>query len=189
MRLLRWFIGVCLLLPLLGCNLASDIRMVPQAFTQVPGVGTLPAAGGLGISAEAVRTALQKTQQFNLSDDTLIGQPALMVALSPAGGQAFPLLAAGFSAAFIGDPANLSKIVFTIPRTDEQASVDQGLGLMKTISAGCMPAGVQARFMTWLTKYYASPGEPVQQTIIGNWLFTLSRPGIQMDLNIVPAPQ
>jgi hypothetical protein len=148
---------------------------------------TTPSAGGLGISAENAKTVLQLMQQFTFADGTVDGQPALIATLSPGGESAYPDIAQGFSAQFIGDVCNLSRIKVIIPRTDTQASVDQGTQVVNLALTGTLPVDVQFSFMLWLTQNYASVevgGQ--QQTTIKNMQFTLARTQNGMSLEILP---
>ncbi len=100
----------------------------------------------------------------------------------------FPAIANGFSAQFIGDPCNISKIEVTIPRTD-QATVDQGIGIITILFAGFMPPQAQLPLLTWLTQQYASIQVGGQkQTTVGNMQFTLQRSQTEMVLDIIPTP-
>jgi hypothetical protein len=191
----------------LACGLSNGIQAVT---TQLPGILTsaptalgemetlsaqqassncpsTPTAGGLGISIYPAETVLQTTGQFVLTDGTVDGKPASTATLAQAAAAAFPDIANGFSAQFIGDPCNLSEIKVTIPRTDQQATVDQGLGLVNILLAGVMPAGAQIPFVTWLTQEYSAlPVGGQQQTTIGTLQITLQRSQTNMVLDIVP---
>jgi hypothetical protein len=191
----------------LACGLSNGIQMVT---TQLPGILTsaptalgametlsaqqsssncpsTPTAGGLGISIYPVESVIQTTGQFTLTDGTADGKPATTVTLAQEAAAAFPDIANGFSALFIGDPCNLSEIKITIPRTDQQATVDEGIGLINILLAGVMPGGTQIPFVTWLTQEYASlPVGGQQQTTIGTFQATLQRTQTTMLLDILP---
>ena len=101
----------------------------------------------------------------------------------------FPAIASGFSAQFIGDPCNIGEILVTLPRTDQQDTVDQGIGVINILLAGVMPAGTQIPFVAWLAEQYASvPVGGQQQTTSGNMQFTLQRSQTEMVVDIVPIP-
>jgi hypothetical protein len=146
-----------------------------------------PSAGGLGVSAENTKTVLQLMQQFTFSDGTVDGQPALIATLTPTGASSYPDVAQGFSAAFIGDVCNLSRIKVLIPRTDQQVTADQGTGVVSLALTGTLPADVQFSFLMWLTQTYAGVGVGGQQTTtIKNMQFTLARTQNEMSLEILP---
>ncbi len=62
-----------------------------------------------------------------------------------AGRRLFRMIANGFSAQFIGDPCNLSRILITAPYTDQQATVDQGLAAATVLFSAIIPLDVQFR--------------------------------------------
>jgi hypothetical protein len=193
----------------LACGLSNGIQLIS---TQLPGILTsapttigametlsaqqsssncpsTPTAGGLGISIYPVKTVVDTTGQFTLKDGTVDGKPASTVTLAQEAAALFPDITNGFSAQFIGDSCNLSEIKVNIPRTDSQASVDQGIGLVNILLAGVMPGGAQIPFVTWLTQEYASlPVGGQQQTTIGALQLTLQRSQTAMLLDIVPVP-
>jgi hypothetical protein len=109
--------------------------------------------------------------------------------LTTDGASTFPAIAQGFTAQFIGDPCNLSRITITIPRTDQQNTADQGVGILNIVLAGTLPPDVQLSFLTWVAQNY--PNVPVsgqQQTTIKTFQFTLQRNPTSMVLDIVPTP-
>ena len=132
-----------------------------------------PTSGGLGVSVETAKTVLQMTQQFQFADGTSGNQPAVVATLTGSGATAFPDLANGFSAQFIGDPCNLNHIIVTLPRTDQSASADQGVGLLNIILAGTLPADVQLSFLTWASQNYSTLAVgSQQQATFGTMQFT-----------------
>jgi hypothetical protein len=148
-----------------------------------------PTTGGLGISMNTAKTFLQMTQQFAFADGTANGQPVVTATLTPSGASSFPAIAQGFSAQFIGNVCNLSRIYVTIPRTDQQDTADQGVSLLNIILTGTLPVDVQLPFLTWVAQNYptvAVSGQ--QQTIIKTFKFTLQRSQTSMVLDITPAP-
>jgi hypothetical protein len=210
MRKLRWMIILpILLLASLACGLTSGLKQIQQAATQLPGMLTeaptmlspletaaaeftpesilTPSAGGQSLSLENIKTILQMTQMFEFTDDTVDGQPSAIAKLTDAGGTAFPALKDGFSAAFIGDPKDLNQIKITAPRSDSQATVDQGLGLVNIILSGVLPPDVQLSFITWLTENYAgvNVGGTLENTI-GSMKFTLERTDTSETLTVTP---
>jgi hypothetical protein len=208
MRLTRFLAIPLVMLFIMACGLTNGIQ---QAATQLPGILTsvptamgaietlsalqsssncpsTPTAGGLGISLDTVKTVLQITNQFTFTDGTVDGQTASTVTLTSTAAASFQDIANGFSAVFIGDPCNISKITVTVPRTDQQATVDQGMDLVTILFAAVMPPGAQIPFITWLTQEYAAmPVGGQQQTTIGIMQFTLQRSQTEMILDIVPA--
>ncbi len=212
MRNIRWLVLPFLLLFLLGCGLLSGVQQIQNAATtQLPALLTnvptaqgmietlaaqqssstctaTPTSGGLGIGSDRVKTVLQATGQFTFTDGTVDGQPATTATLASAGASAFGAIANGFSAQFIGDQCNLSKIVVIAPYTDQQETVDQGVAVAGVLFAAILPLDVQVSLLPWLAENYAKvPVSGQQQTTIKNMLFTLSRTQAEMRLEIVPA--
>jgi hypothetical protein len=212
MRKIRWLVIPVLLLFTLACGLTSGIQNIQKSVsTQIPAILTsapteegliataveqqssnpcsgTPTAGGLGLSVDTAKTVLLLTQQFTFTDGNVGGQQAVIASLTDAGATSFPAIANGFSAAFIGDPCNLSQIVVTIPRTDQQDTVDQGIGVSEILFSGLLPADVQLGFVTWMAENYGSvPVSGQQQTTFNTMQFTLMRTDTEMELTIDPA--
>jgi hypothetical protein len=193
---------------LLACGLTNGISgiatQLPALLTSAPtalgAVETLsaqqsssncpatPTAPGLGVSLVQVKTILQATQQFVFTDGTVNGKTASTATLGPTLTASFPDIATGFSAQFIGDPCNISELTISMPRTDQQATVDQALGIVDVLIAAFLPSGDQLAVINWLTQNYGSikVGETVQQTL-GSMQFTLTRSQTQMVIDTVPA--
>lgn len=94
----------------------------------------------------------------------------------------------GFSARFIGDPCNLSRILINAPFTDNQDTIDQGLAAANILLTAIIPLEVQLPLVTWLATTYSNvPVSGQQQTTIGTMQFTLSRTQNEMSLEILPA--
>jgi hypothetical protein len=89
-----------------------------------PAQPATPSAPGLGISLDQVKTVLQATQQFIFTDGTVNGQPASTATLGSGAAASFPAIANGFSAQFIGDPCNIRQLTLSLPRNDQQDTVD-----------------------------------------------------------------
>jgi hypothetical protein len=134
------------------------------------------------------KNVFQISQQFAIANGSVGGQPAAIVTLTPSGASSFPAIAQGFTAQFIGDPCNLSQISITIPRTNQQDTVDQGVSILNLVIIGTLPVDVQLTFYTWLTQNYpAVPVSGQQQTTIKTFQFNLQRNQTSMVLDIVPA--
>jgi hypothetical protein len=147
-----------------------------------------PTSGGLGVSMDTAKTILQMSQQFAFANGNVDGQPAVIATLTTNGAATFPAIAKGFSAQFIGDVCNLSRVSITIPRTDQQDTSDQGVSVINIILTGTLPVDVQLSFLTWVAQNY--PVVPVsgqQQTTIKTFQFTLQRNQTSMMLDILPA--
>ena len=208
----RWLVIPTLMLFVLACGLSNGIQQIQQAVTQLPEVLTsaptalgaietlaatamppsncpaTPTAGGLGVGWVNAKSVLQMTQQFTFTDGSINGQPASTATLASAAAGTFSAISNGFSAQFIGDPCNLSEIKITIPRTDQQAMVDQGVEAVNIVLTGTLPLDVQLAFFTWLTQNYSTvPVAGQQQTTIKNMQFTLQRDQNNMVLDILPA--
>lgn len=159
----------------------------PAEATSAPSEGT-SSAGGLGIKLEDVKTVMQATQQFEFTDGTVDGKPAAIAKLTSTAATSFPKLADGFSATFIGDANNLDEIKVTLPRTEDQATIDEGIGLMSVMFAGILPADAQIGFLTWLTQNYSEvPVGGSKDTTVNNFKFTLSRTTTEILLDVTPA--
>ena len=180
MHKIRWLVFPVLLIFLLGCGLLSGVQNIQKTVsTQLPEILTsaptaqgmietiaaqqstntctgTPTSGGLGVSMENARTVLQMTQEFTFTDGTANGKPAVIATLTTSGASTFSAIAQGFSAQFIGDVCNLSEITVTIPRTDQQDTVDQGTEVLNIVLAGTLPPDVQLSFLTWVTENYSS---------------------------------
>ena len=208
----RWLVIPFVLLFVLGCNMISGIQDIKNAATtQLPSILTsaptaqgmietlaaqqssspcngTPTTGGLGIALDRAKSVLQASGQFAFTDGTVDGQPASTATLASSGVSTFSAISNGFSAQFIGDPCNLSKILITAPYTDQQATIDQGLAAASLLFSTLMPLDVQLPLLTWLSTNYSNvPVSGQQQTTIKNMQFTLSRSQAEMSLEIVPA--
>ncbi len=208
----RWLVIPTLMLFVLACGLSNGIQQIQSAVTQLPEVLTsaptalgaletlaatamppsncpaTPTAGGLGVGWVNAKSVLQMTQQFTFTDGSINGQPASTATLASAAAGTFSAISNGFSAQFIGDPCNLSEIKITIPRSDLQAAVDQGVEAVNIVLTGTLPVDVQLAFFTWLTQNYSTvPVAGQQQTTIKNMQFTLQRNQNSMVLDILPA--
>ena len=212
MKKYRWLVIPFLMIFVMACGLASGVQGLQNAVTtQMPAMLTsaptaqgmvetlaaqqqgsstcpnTPAPGGLGISMNTARTILQMTQQFTFADGTANGQPATVVTLTTDGASTFPAIAQGFSAQFIGNVCNLSQVLVTIPRTDQQDSSDQGVSVLNIVLTGTLPVDVQLAFLTWVAQNYPTvPVSGQQQTTIKTFQFTLQRNQTSMVLDILP---
>jgi hypothetical protein len=208
MRRYRLLVIPLVMVFLLACGLTNGISgietQLPGILTSVPtamgAVETLsaqqsstncpatPTTGGMGISLDTAKRVLLITNQLAFTDGTANGQPDSTAKLTSFAAATFPAIANGFSAQFIGDPCNINEIKVTIPRTDQQDTVDQGMGLLNLVIAGVIPPGTQVELLAWMVQGYSSiPVGGQQQTTIGNMQFTLSRSQTEMMLDIVPA--
>jgi len=211
MRTLMFLAVPVLFLIALSCGLCSGIQKIQDvATTQIPSILTsvpttqgmiqtmaavpttvcgTPAAGGLGVGMNNAKAVLQATGQFTFTDSTSAdGQPVSTATLSAAAASNYSAISSDFSAQFIGDPCNLSRILITAPYTDQQATVDQGLAASTILFSAIMPLDVQLPLVTWLAQNYTNvPVSGQQQTTIKNMQFTLRRSANQMTLDIVPS--
>jgi len=208
MRNVRWMIVLpVFLLAALGCGLLSNVQngvqQIQSAATQLPGMLTAaptmlgpmetaaaqytPVASGQGLVLQNIKLVLQMTQMFAFTDGTVDGQPAVTAKLNDAGANKFPELKSTFSAEFIGDPASLSQIRITTPRTDAQSTVDEGIGLDNVILSSVMPAEAEPEFLSWLTANFGSvPVDGKLDKTIGNLQFTLERTSTTETLTVTP---
>ncbi len=208
MRRIRFLAIPLFMIFVLGCGLTNSISGIA---TQLPGILTsaptafgaietlsaqqsssncpaTPTASGLGISLDQVKLILQATQQFVFTDGTYKGQTATTATLGPSLTSTFPAVAAGFSAQFIGDPCNINELIVTTPRSDQQDTADQAVGVLNVLIAVVMPSGAQLAVVSWMSQVYPSiPVGGQEQTTEGNMLFTLTRSQTEMVLDVVPA--
>jgi hypothetical protein len=213
MRALMWLAVPFLFLIALSCGLCSGIQKIQDvATTQIPSILTAvpttqgmietavavptsdcgtPAAGGLGIGLDRARSVLQATGQFTFTESTSAdGQPVSTASLSGSAASSYPSIANEFSAQFIGDPCNLSRILITAPYTDQQSTVNEGLAAATVLFSAIMPLDIQIPLVTWLAQNYTQvPVSGEKQTTIKNMTFTLRRSASQMTLDIVPSGQ
>jgi hypothetical protein len=212
MHNIRWLALPFLLLFVLGCGLISGVQNIQNAVsTQLPEILTsaptaqgmietmaaqqssspctsTPTTGGLGIALDRAKTVLQATGQFTFTDGTVDGLPASTATLASGGATTFSAVSNGFSAQFIGDSCNLSRILITAPYTDQQATIDQGLAAANLLFVALIPLDVQLPLLAWLAQNYANvPVSGQQQTTIKNMQFTLSRTQAEISLEILPA--
>ena len=176
-------------LPAFLTSVPTAQGFIETAAAQIPTsacAGT-PSSGGLGISMDTARNVLQTTQQFAFADGTEDGQPVVTVTLTANGSSTLPAIAQGFSARLIGNPCNLSRISITIPRSDQQDTVDQGVSVLTIVLVGMLPLDAQFNFLSWVTQNYSGMAvSGQQQTTIKNMQFTLQRNQTSMLLDIVP---
>jgi len=171
---------------MLGPLETAAAQVTPSALlTALPGVDTTPNANGLGIALDDVKTVLGLTSQFSFTDGSVDGKPAAIAKLTSTAASTFPVLADGFSAAFIGDAKNLTEIKVVAPRTEEDASVTQGLALLTTLFAGILPADVQLVYLPWISENYSSlKVNDSKELTSGNIKFTLARDEAGMILTL-----
>ena len=131
---------------------------------------------------------MEATQQFTFADGSLNGQPAAIASLSADFAATAPALADGFSAAFAGDPKNLSEIKITIPYSDDQKVVQAGFGMITILFASILPSEVLTSFIPWITENYSKiqVGDS-KETTVQNFLFSLSRTQTSVVLDITPS--
>jgi len=212
---LSWLVAPFLLFSLVACmcsglsQLGSVASGLQSAASQLPGMLTsMPTElgpmetmsaqqnspsgtytpGHLDISLDQVKSVLQMTQSFTFTDGTINGQPASTAKLTGAAAAAYPDIAAGFSADFIGDPTNLTRIRITLPRTDTTLSAQQGLSALTLAFSSFLPSDITLTLIPWLTQNYSTlnVGDKTSTTI-NNYIFTLQRDPKQMVLTVDPA--
>jgi hypothetical protein len=166
---------------------AAATSSVGETPTTTTGGGT-STTGGLGIGLSDIKTAMTGTGQFEFSDGDVNGQSASIAKLTSTAAASFPTLAAGFSAAFIGDPANLSEIKITLPRTGDNPALEENVKLVTLLLAGILPGNVQSQFLTWMNQNFTDVEVgSMKETTIDNFKFTLSRTSTDMVLDVVSA--
>jgi hypothetical protein len=205
MRIARYLVIPVLLVAILGCGLTNSIQQavtqLPAALTamptameamstmavgQGPSANTAPSAGGLDIALDSVKK-VQQTGRYSFTDSTEGGQPVSTAILTNEGGSIPPVIVKGFSARFIGDPANLSQILVTVPGTQDPATAYEELALIDNLLEAALPPDVQPIFVPWMTQNFP-PMSGAQQTTIKNLRFTLKKSGADVTLEVDPAP-
>ncbi len=198
-----------ILISILACTISANVphieTVVQNALTNVPtlinplqtAIATTPIPNncpatptgkGLGFSLANARSVMEASGQFTFTTMEVNGQAATVATLSDVSAKAFPAIAQGFSAVFIGDPCNLSEIKITIPRTEQDDTVTQAIALMTILFAGVAPAGMTLELMAWLTTDYSKiPVGGQEQKTIDNVSFTLKRDASTMVMDILPA--
>ncbi len=210
MRVIRWLVVPVLLFALLGCGLVNGIQQIQQAVTQLPGaltgmptalgaLGTAaagqassanatPAAGGLGISLDSVKK-MEQSGRYIFTDTTEGGQTVSTAVLTAVAKSDAPDIGDGFTARFIGDPANLSQILVTVPSSENAATAFEAIGLIGDVLSTAVPPDAKPTFIPWVTENYplvsASGGQ--QQMTIGNLSFTMKKSGADVILEVDPA--
>jgi len=167
----------------------ATTEAMPTLASTATASGSIPVTGsGLGAKLDDVKSVMQATQQFEFSDGNVNGQPASIAKLTSNAAATFPTLASGFSAAFIGDPTNLSEIKVTLPRSADQPAMEESIKVMTLMLAGVLPANVQSQFLTWMNQNFTDiPVDGSKETTIENFKFTFSRTATDMVLDVVPA--
>jgi hypothetical protein len=202
MRHTRFLAIPLVMIFVMACGLSNGIQQLQQAVTKLPGALTsmptvmgaistmsagTPIPGTLGVSLDVTKSVLLASQQLTFTDGTTGGQPESVAKLTNTAAATFPVIAAGFQAEFIGNPASLSKIKVTIPRSEDKKTVDEGVGVLNVIFSGILPPDVQLGLLTWSTQNYANvPVGGQQQTTFGNFQFTLARTQTVMTLDVDP---
>jgi hypothetical protein len=149
--------------------------------TSTPSNGTL-SASGLSINLEDIKSVMLVTQRFAFTDSTVDNKPVSIAKLTPASAANFPTFETGFSAAFIGNPENLNEIKITVPRTEDQTTGNDGVGLMTMMFASVLPTDVQSQFLTWINQNYVTmPVGASKEITVKNFKFTLSRTSTKLD--------
>jgi len=209
MRRTRLLIIPLIMLFLLACGLANGIN---QAVTQLPGLLTsaptalgvvetavasleptsscsgTPTAGSLDVQLDTAKSVLQMTGQFTFTEGSQNGQPVSTAVLASTAATTFSAISSGFAAQFTGDPCNLSEIKVTIPRTDQQNTVDQGIAATTALFSSVLPPQVTLGLFTWIAQNYSNLAVgSQQQTTFGKFQFTLQRDQNNMLVDVLPA--
>lgn len=202
------FVCISLLLSAsFACNAVTGIRIaqteLPAMMTAGPTLMapletaaaelTPPAPGdpgypstGLGIKLEDVKTVLEGSQQFILTEGTVDGQPAAIASLSESAATTIPGLSGEFSAAFIGDPENLSAIKITIPATNDKDSIKAGMSVMTLFFSAILPPDVLIKFLPWIAKNISQIDVGSSEELTArNFHFILTRPESSVILDII----
>lgn len=175
-------------LPSVLTSMPTDLGPMETMSAQQSSASGTTTPGHLGIALNTIKTVLQMTQQFTFTDGTVDGQPDSTAKLAGSLASSMPDLAAGFSADFIGDPTNLTRIRITMPWTGNNASTQQMIGIVNVLVTSFLPGNVSSSFTPWLTQNLSTltPGNQTQTTI-QNFVFTLERTSSTMTLTIDPA--
>ncbi len=197
------FIIPVILLVTMACGLTNSIQQIQQMTTKLPGdlsavetaaagessvVCGTPTPGTMKINTANARAVLQITGMVDFTDTTVDGKPATTLTLTSTGANAYPAIATGSSVEFVGDSCAITLVHVVIPRTTDQATVDQGLALLNLTLAASMPLDVQVPLLSWLNDNYSGLAVGAQtQTTLSNIKFTMQRNDTQMILEAAPA--
>ncbi len=210
MRQAKIFICISALIAAsLACNAVTGIRIaqteLPAMMTSAPTLmapletaaaeltpsasgNQSASAGGLGIKLDDVKTVLEGSQQFILSDGTVDGKQAVIASLSETAATTIPGLSSDFSAAFIGDPQNLEEIKITIPATNDKDSIKAGMSVMTLFFSTILPPDILIKFLSWIAKNISQIDVGSSQELTErNFHFILTRPESSVILDIIPA--
>jgi len=208
------FVVSTLLLVSLACNAVNGLRMAqteipamitaaptvlgplgtaaaeftpPANVTDMPGTAAANSTSGLGIALADVKSVMESTKQFSFADGIVDGQQATIASLSPSVSENMPGLADSFSAAFIGDPANLGEIKIKVPYSEDQAAITTGVSMLTVLFAGILPPTALISFIPWINDKYAKlPAGGSEELVSGKLKFTLSRTETIIMLDLVP---
>jgi hypothetical protein len=207
----RWMIILpVLLLTSLGCGLTSGIQEMQKAATQLPGMLTAaptmlgpmetaaakytpesdatPSGDGLGIPFSRPEAVMKLTQQFNFESGTVNDKPTVTATLTSTGEAAFSHVK-NFKAEFIGDPANLSRIVVTAASGDETV-MQENSALATIVIGSSLPPDSKFEFLAWFSSKYASvQTDGTQETTIKNIHFTMKIEDDNFIIELEPVAQ
>jgi len=207
MRIARYLVIPVFLVALLGCGLTNgiqqEVNQLPAALTsmptameamstmaagQLPAANAAPSAGGLNIALDSVKK-VQQSGRFSFTDTTENGQPVSTAVLTTLTKNEAPGVGDKFSARFIGNPADLSQILVTVPTTQDPATAFSEIGLIGDVLSSGLSTDVKTTFIPWLTQSYTAlaPGGE-KQTTIQNLQFTLKESQTEITLEVDPAP-
>jgi hypothetical protein len=198
-----------ILMVTLACGLTNGIQQIKSVVTQIPGMLTsaptamgavetaaagessafcgTPTPGGMGINIVNARAVLLITGMVNFTDGTTDGKPSTTLTLTSSGASAYPAISNGLSVEFVGDSCDMSLVKVTIPRTDQQETVDEALSVLNLTLAASMPLDVQIGLLSWVNDNYESlPVSGQSQTTISGIQFTMQRTSTDMILEAVP---
>jgi hypothetical protein len=153
-----------------------------------PAQGDLVYSSGLGIGLDSIKKVMETTQLFTFTQGEVGGQPATIVGLNENGSASMPGVSDRFVVKLIGDPNDLGEIRMTIPYSDDQASVQAGIGLMTMLFSSILPPNALFSLIPWLSEHYSKiqVGDS-EELVVNQQRFVLSRPENDVNLSITPA--
>jgi hypothetical protein len=153
-----------------------------------PAQGDVVFSSGLGISLDSIKKVMETTQLFTFTEGEEGGQPATIVGLNENGSASMPGVSERFLVKLIGDPNDLGEIRMTIPYSDDQASVQAGIGMMTMLFSSILPPNALFSLIPWLSEHYSKiqVGDS-EELVVNQQRFVLSRPEMDVNLSITPA--
>ncbi len=142
----------------------------------------------------ATRRVFELDGWFAFTDGTVDGQPAVIAKLTAEGEKHYPGFGNSFAGIFIGDPANLTQIRFTVLRTEPRAPEmysDSCMLIERVLVIDVLPFTYEEKstFTDWMQeKCRTVPLGNAEQTMIKKMQFVFERSKTNY-INLIVTPQ